>query len=190
MNIRNITAFSVLLLLPWSSIAAIISYSYELADNSYYSSNAGFGSEDVITTLTGVLQVDINDVNYTATIDYSNVLLGGSSFRPTDTLNTDFDGINSTTLTSGVTGEPDYLSTGNATLSPFPFICVECAYNMTLNLEANPLVLSYHEYNPYDTGHQDFEIHVSALPLPASAWLFGSGLIGLLSFGNRNRRHT
>ena len=191
MNIRNITIFSVLSLFPWLSMAATINQFYILTDNSYYSYNEGFGSEDIITTLTGFLQVNIDD-NYTVTIDYSNVLLNGSSFRPTDTLVTDAAGINSTTLISGFTGEYDYISYGNATLSPFPFICVECGYEMTLNLDANPLmgnplVLSYHESNPYDTGEVNFELFVSQVPVPAAVWLFGSGLIGLIGLARKKK---
>jgi hypothetical protein len=64
---------------------------------------------------------------------------------------------------------------------------------MTLNLAANPLigkplVLSYHESNPYDTGEANFELFVSQVPLPAAAWLFGSGLIGLIGFARRKAR--
>ena len=199
MNIRSITVFSVLSLFPWLSMAATINQFYVLTDNSYYSysyADWGDGSGDIITnktTLTGFLQVNI-DGNYVVTIDYSNVLLNGSSFRPIDTLVTDATGINGTTLISGFTGEYDYISYGNATLSPFPFICVECGYEMTLNLAANPLmgnplVLSYHESNPYDTGEVNFELFVSQVPLPATVWLFGSGLIGLLGVGSRKRTY-
>ena len=92
------------------------------------------------------------------------------------------------TLTSGFTGEPDYTSYGNATLTPFPFICVECGYEMVLNLGANsgagsPLLLSYHESNPFDTGEVHFELFVSQVPLPPALWLFTSGLLGILSLG-------
>ena len=181
MNIRNITFISALFLLPSLSMAATINQFHVLTDNSYYAGS----------TLTGLLQVIIDDSNYTVTIDYSNVLLDGSSFlRPLDTLVTDIDGINSGTLISGWDGEPNYTNYGNATLSPFPFICVECSYEMTLNLTANPLILSYHEYNPWGTGELYFEVFVSQVPLPATVWLFISGLIGLLGFGNRNRKHT
>lgn len=129
--------------------------------------------------------VTIDDVNFTANIDYGNVLLNGSSFRTTDILTTDITGINNTALISGWDGEPNYTNYGNATLSPFPSICVECGYEMTLNLTSNPLVLSYYESNPYGTGEVDFELYVSQVPLPASAWLFASGLVGLLGLRKR-----
>ncbi|MDX2507294.1 MAG: PEP-CTERM sorting domain-containing protein [Gammaproteobacteria bacterium] len=133
--------------------------------------------------------VTIDDVNFTADIDYSNVLLNGSSFRSTDNLTTDVAGISSSALISGWYGDPDYINYGNATLFPFPFICVECGYEMTLNLTANPLILSYYESNPYDTGEVNFELFVSQVPLPATVWLFGSGLIGLLGVGSRKRTY-
>ena len=188
MNIRNITFFIALSLLPGLSTAALINQFHLLTDNSYYSYSEGDGSGNITTnktTLTGFLLVTIDDVNFTANIDYSNVLLNGSSFRPIDTLTTDITGISSTTLISGWDGEPNYTNYGNATLSPFPFICVECGYEIALNLTANPLILSYHESNPYDTGAVDFELYVSQVPLPTTVWLFGSGLIGLLCLGKR-----
>jgi hypothetical protein len=190
MHIRNITVLSALYLLPGLSMAANINY--VLTDNSYYSySYADWGgSGDIITDksqLTGFLQVNIDDSFTTVTIDYSNVLLNGSSFRTTDTLFTDITAISSGTLISGFTGEYDYISYGNATLSPFPFLCVECGYKMTLNPFSNSLVLSYHESNPYDTGEVDFELFVSQVPLPAAVWLFGSGLIGLISIARRKK---
>lgn len=193
MNIRNITFFIALSLLPGLSTATIINQFHVLTNNSFYSYSYGDGFGNITTdtsTLTGVLLVTIDDVNYTANIDYSNVLLNGSSFRPTDTLTTDIFGISSTTLTSGLDGEPNYTSYGNATLSPFPFLCVECGFEMNLNLTANPLVLSYHESNPYETGAVDFELYVSQVPLPASVWLFSSGLLGLfglLGIGKRKQ---
>ncbi len=190
MNIRNITLLATLSLLPGLSTAAIINQFHLLTDNSYYSYSEGDGNGNIntnTTTLTGFLLVTIDDVNFTANIDYSNVLLNGSSFRSIDTLTTDVTGINSPALISGWHGDPDYINYGNATLSPFPFICVECGYEMTLNLTANPLVLSYHESNPFDTGEVNFELYVSQVPLPASAWLFGSGLIGLLGLSKRKR---
>ena len=189
MNIRNISIFSILYLLPGLSVAATTNQFYLLTDNSYYSysyedSYSGVTITDK-TILTGFLQVVIDDSNYTATLDYSNVFLNGSSFRPTDVLTTDAAGINSPALVSGFTGEFDYLNYGNAMLSPFPSICVECGYEMTLNLAANPLVLSYFESNPYGTGEVDFELYISQVPLPSGAWLFVSGLVGLLGFVNR-----
>jgi len=195
MNIRDITVLSVLSLYPWSSMAETINQTYFLTDNSFYShsyADWGDGSGDIITNksaLGGFLLVSVDD-SFTVTIDYSNVLLGGSSFRPVDTLGSDATGINSATLISGFTGEYDYISFGNATLSPFPSICVECGYEMILNLAANPLignplVLSYHESNPYDTGEVDFELYVSEVPIPATVWLFSSGLLGLLSVCKR-----
>ena len=186
MNIKYNLAFSILSLLPGSSMAVVFNQTYALTDNSYYSNSFLFFGNVITTTskLTGLLSVSIDD-NYTTTIDYSNVFLNGSTFRPIDTLVSDFDGVGSKTLTSGFTGEPDYLSYGNAALAPFPSICVECGYEMTLNLEPNALVLSYHELNPYDTGEVNFELYVSQVPLPASMWLLGSGFIGLLGFAGR-----
>ena len=196
MNIRNIIFFITLCLLPGLSTAALINQFHLLTDNSYYSYSEGDGNGNIITnktTLTGFLLVTIDDVNFTASIDYSNVLLNGSSFRSIDTLATDITGIGSTALISGWDGEPNYTSYGNATLSPFPFICVECSYEMTLNLDASPLisnspVLSYNENNPYDTGEVDFELFVSQVPLPATAWLFVSGLIGLIGVSKRKHQ--
>ena len=190
MDIRNITVLSALYLLPGLSMA--VSIDYVLTDNSYYSySYTDWGDPEVLITdkskLTGFLQVNIDDSSTTVTIDYSNVLLNGSSFRPIDTLVTDYTAINSGTLISGWTGEYDYISYGNATLSPFPFICVECGYEMTLNPFSNSLVLSYHENNPYYSGEVNFELFVSQVPLPAATWLFGSGIIGLLGVGIRKR---
>jgi hypothetical protein len=183
MNIRKITFFINLCLLPGLSTAELITQFYTLTDNSYYSSISTGKS-----ILNGLLKVTIDDINFTANIDYSTVLLNGSSFfRPIDTLTTDVTGINSSALISGWYGDPDYINYGNATLSPLPFICVECGYEMTLNLTANPLILSYHESNPFDTGEVNFELYVSQVPLPTSAWLFGSGLIGLLGLSKRKR---
>lgn len=199
MNLRNITVIFSLSLFPWLSMAATIDQFYFLTGNSYYSySYEDSDSGDIVTnktTLTGFLEVNIAEDLTAVTLDYSNVLLNGSSFRPTETLITDPFSILSSTLISGTTGEPDYINYGNATLSPFPFICVECGYEMTLNLDnlglnpatGNPLVLSFHEFNPYGTGSVDFELFVSQVPLPATIWLFASGLIGLLVAGNRNR---
>lgn len=192
MNLRNITIFFVLSLFPWLSMAATIDYFFLLTGNSHYSySYVDYGgTEELITDktqLTGILEVNIAADLTAVTLDYSNVLLNGSSFRPIDTLATDPFAISSLTLISGFTGEPDYISYGNAALSPFPFLCVECGYEMTLDLSGNPLILSYHEYNLYGTGEVDFELFVSPVPLPATVWLFGSGLIGLLSVSNRKR---
>lgn len=190
MNIRNITFLIALSLLPGLSTAAIINQSHQLTDNSYYSFSQDDGSGNIVTTkntLSGFVLVAIDYLNFTVDIDYNNVLLNGSSFRSFDTLITDITGLSSTALISGWDGEPNYTSYGNATLSPFPFICVECGYEMKLNLTANPLVLSYHEFNPYGTGAVDFELYVSQVPLPAAAWLFGCGLIGLISLGKRKR---
>ena len=189
MNIKYILAFSILSLLPGTSMAVVFNQTYVLTDNSYYSNNLLFFGNIITTTnkLTGLLNVSIDD-SFTATIDYSNVLLNGSQFRPNDTLLTDFSGVASMTLTSGFTGEPDYMSYGNATLLPFPFICVECGYEMVLNIGTNPVVgppllLSYHESNPFDTGEVHFELFVSQVPLPPAVWLFASGLISILSLG-------
>ena len=195
MNIKNISVL-FLLLLPCSSMAATISQFYLLTDNSHYSySEADWanGNGDLVTTksmLTGFLLVNIED-NHIVTIDYNNVLLNGNSFRPNETMTADAAAINSGTLVSGFTGEDDYLSYGNAALSPFPQLCVECGYEMTLNLGANPvagnpLALSYHESNSYDTGEVHFEIFVSQVPVPASAWLFGSAVLGLLGIRRKN----
>ncbi len=199
MKTINITAFFTLSLLSLSSMAATISQLYFLTDNSHYSYSYEeyddeTGNLNTITNksmLTGILQVNIED-NRTVTIDYSNVFLNGNSFRATEAMTTDATAINSGTLISGFTGEDDYLSYGNATLSPFPQLCVECGYEMTLNLDANPLAgsplaLSYHELNSYGTGEAHFEIFVSEVPMPASAWLFGSGLLGLVGV---RRKHT
>ena len=188
MNIKNITFFIALSLLPGLSTAALINQFHVLTDNSYYSYSEADGSGNIIinkSTLTGFLLVTIDDVNFTANIDYSNVLLNGSSFRSNDTLTTDITGISSTALISGWDGDPNYTSYGNATLSPFPFICVECGYEMRLNLTADPLVLSYHESNPFDTGAVDFELYVSQVPLPSAVLLFGSGLIVLFGLSKR-----
>jgi hypothetical protein len=188
MKIRKIVFFIALSLLPGLSVAALINQFHPLTDNSYYSYSEGDGSGNIITnktTLTGFLLVTIDDVNFTVNIDYSNVLLNGSSLRSIDTLTTDITGISSAALVSGWDGEPNYISYGNATLSPFPFICVECGYELKLYLTANPLILSYHESNPYDTGAVDFELYVSQVPLPTSAGLFVSGLIALFGLGKR-----
>lgn len=198
MDSKRILLISILSMLPGISAASVFSQVYVLTDNSYYSYNYADwvdGVGDVMvtdrSTLTGSLFVEI-DASYTVTIDYSNVLLDGSPFRANDTLITDADGVSSMTLTSGFTGEEDYISYGNASLTPFPSICVECGYEMTLNLAANsstgyPLVLSYHESNPYDTGEAHFELYVSQVPLPAGVWLFGSGLLGLFGMARRGK---
>ena len=199
MKIIFMAFVTTLFLLPSLSRAALINQFYVLTSNSYYSYSAyDYGVGEVVTDttkLTGFLWATIDDTNNTVTLDYSNVFMGGSAFRATETLITDGSGIASGTLTSGFTGEFDYISYGNATLSPFPSICVECGYEMTLNLDAyttgNPLALSYHEYNPYDTGEEHFELFISQVPLPGTAWLFGSGLLGLLGlFGVSHRKVT
>ncbi len=190
MNPGKISIICGLLLLSQLSTAATTSQIYLLTDNSYYLYSYVNDLGDRITDKTilyGFLQVAIDDSNYTATIDYSYVFLNGSSFRSVDTLITDFAGINSASLISGVTGEYDYISYGNATLSPFPSVCIECNYEMTLNLTANPLVLSYYESNPYSSENINFELYVSQVPLPSAIWLFGSGLAGLLGLSNRKR---
>jgi len=190
MVLKKINIIFGLYLLSGLSTAATTSQFYFLTDNSYYSYSYENLSGDIITdktTLTGFLQVSIDDSSYTATIDYTGVFLNGSSFRSADTLTTDIAGINSAALISGVTGEYDYISYGNATLSPFPFICVECGYEMTLSLTPNPLVLSYYESNPYGSGEVNFELYISQVPLPSAIWLFGSGLVGLLGLSNRKR---
>ena len=191
MNIKYILAASILSLLPGTSLAVVFNQTYALTDNSYYSNNFLFFGNIITTTskLTGFLSVTIDD-NYTTTIDYSNVFLNGSTFRSNDMLVSDIDAVSSKTLTSVFTGEPDYLSYGNSALAPFPSICVECGYEMILNLDPNSFsknspVLSYHEWNPYDTGEDHFELYISQVPLPASIWLLGSGLIGLLGFASR-----
>ena len=191
MNIKYILAVSILSLLPGAALAVVFNQTYALTDNSYYSNNFLLFGNIITTTskLTGSLNVRIDD-NYTTTIDYSNVFLNGSTFRSNDILLSDIDGVSSKTLTSGFTGEPDYLNYGNSVLSPFPSICVECGYEMILNLDPNSFsgnlpVLSYHEWNPYDTEEDHFELYVSQVPLPASIWLLGSGLIGLLGFASR-----
>ncbi len=194
MNIKYILAFLTLSLFPVTSMSAVFNQTYVLTDNSYYSNNFLFFGDIVTNTnmLTGLLNISIDD-NFITTIDYSNVLLNGSQFRPNDTLLTDLSGVASMTLTSGFTGDPDYMSYGNATLSPFPTICVECGYEMALNLGANPnvgspLLLSYHENNPFDTGEVHFELFVSQVPLPSAVWLFASGLIGIVSL-RRHKKH-
>ncbi|MFC1588925.1 hypothetical protein ACFL3P_01490 [Pseudomonadota bacterium] len=193
MNAKNIAVFSFILLFPWISMAATIDYFYSLTGNSHYTySYVDYGgTEELITDktqLTGILEVNLSADLTSATLNYSNVLLNGSTFRPIDTLVFDqFEVINNT-LTSGFTGEFDYISYGNATLSPDPFVCVECGYEMTFDLFGDPLVLSYHEFNSYGTGEAHFELFVSQVPLPATVWLFVSGLIGLL--GVSYRKHT
>lgn len=189
MNIRNIALLALFYLLPNITIAATI-INYVLADNSYYSySYADWDSGgDIITdgsSLSGSLQVTINDFFTAVAIDYSNVLLNGSSFRTIDTLATDSDAILSGSLVSGFTGEFAYTSYGNAALTPFPSICPECGYEMTLNPFSNSLVLSYHEFNPYYTGEMHFDIFVSQVPLPSAAWLFAAGITGLFGIANR-----
>ena len=83
MNIKYILAFSILSLLPATSMAVVFNQTYVLTDNSYYSNNFLFFGNVISTTnkLTGLLNVSIDD-SFTATIDYSNVLLNGSQFRP------------------------------------------------------------------------------------------------------------
>ena len=196
MKITFMTFVATLILLPSMSSAVLINQFYALTANSYYSYSAyDYGTDEIVTDTTmlaGFLLATIDDANNTVTLDYSNVLMFGSAFRATETLITDGDGIASGTLSSGFTGEFDYISYGNATLSPFPSICVECGYEMILNLDAyttgNPLALSYQEYNPYDTGEEHFELFISQVPLPGAVWLFGSGLLVL--FGAFRRRIT
>lgn len=163
------------------------SMNYVLTDNSYYSySYEDWGDRITDTsTLTGSLQVNFDESFTTFTIDYSNVLLNGSSFRPIDTLVNNSTEIFSGTLISGFGF--DYDIYGNASLSPFPLICIECSYEMTFNLFPNSLVLSYHEFNPFNTGEVDFELFVSQVPLPATVWLFGSGIIGLIGVARRKK---
>lgn len=171
-------------------MAATTTQVYFLTDNSYYSFSQADNDGNITTstsTLSGVLVVIIDDVNFTADISYDSVSLNCGSFRENETLTTDSAGLNSPALISGNTGEPDYMNFGNAILAPFPFICVECGYEMRLNLTANPLVLSYHETNPFDTGAVDFELYVSPVPLPSAMWLFGSALLGLLGFAKRRK---
>ncbi len=35
-----------------------------------------------------------------------------------------------------------------------------------------------------------YDIRISAIPIPAAVWLFGSGLIGLISFSRRNKANS
>lgn len=194
MHIKNLAVASCLILAPGLSVAAVFSQVYALTSNSYYEySYTDWNSFETVTqrsALSGYLNVNVED-NFAATIDYTNVLLNGTSFRSTDTLLTDLNGFMSMTLTSGYTGEFDYLTYGNATLSPYPVLCVECGYEMTLNLLAsptgNPLALSYQEFNSYGTGAASFKLYVSAVPVPAAAWLFGSGLVGLIGLAGCKR---
>ena len=196
MRITFMAFVAALFMLPGLSRAALINQFFVLTSNSYYSySEYDYDADEIVTEttmLTGFLMATIDDANNTVTLDYSNVLMGGSPFRANETLITDGGGIASGTLTSGFTGEFDYISYGNAALSPFPTICVECGYEMILNLDAyatnNPLALSYNQYNPYDTGEVHFELFISQVPLPGAAWLFGSGLLGL--FGVFRRQVT
>lgn len=192
---RNLHAILwLLLLLPATSGAAIINQFYVLTANSYHTYRSYDYVADTIITetkpLSGLLVAQINLSNNTVTLDYSNVLMDGLPFRANESLQTGFSAIAGGTLVSGTTGEPDYMNYGNATLDPFPTICVECGYEMRLNLDADtsrPRVLAYHEYNPFDTGETHFELFVSQVPLPAAAWLFISGLFGLIGFTHGRR---
>lgn len=73
------------------------------------------------------------------------------------------------------------------------------------HLTGNPLTGEFEEYldlgagsyvftlsgfamNAFDSNvNSDYEISLSAVPLPAAAWLFGSALIGFISFSRRRK---
>ena len=100
---------------------------------------------------------------------------------------------------SGSDGSNPPTSSGSLVVNNFDDLvtCVECGFDVTLNLagillyysdelfifpelQTNTQLLSYRDFF-YDF-YQDREFIVSAVPVPGSIWLFGSGLIGLFSF--------
>jgi len=87
--------------------------------------------------------------------------------------------------------------------------CVECGWDVNFNLigfeyingelafkpdvDANSLLFSYTSTNPeaYMTnGIVTSQLHVVPAPLPAAAWLFGSGLLGLIGVMRRHRKQA
>lgn len=85
------------------------------------------------------------------------------------------------------------------------FTCVECGYGLTLNLAGldyssgrlmfdpilnpNQMLFSEDEFFGQGYAHDDNQFYVSAVPVPAAFWMFGSGLLVLASFVGR-RRHS
>lgn len=189
------------LIISSNAFSAIEIRTYQVTDNSYYrftqqDFSDPFGALNVNEfTLTGTLLVRIDDLNsggtnYSLEMDFSNILMNGNQISETfiqglskiietqPVLSTDGSGFASGELVSGFSGDPNYQSFGNSTLSPSPFICVECGYQMKLKPNASPfagdpLLLSYDEYNIFETGRVNFSMYVSEVPLP-----FGFSLLG------------
>lgn len=183
-----------LMLSASTAYAAVQTVTHRITSNSYYQFiqqdfNDPFGPLIVSEApLSGLLVLSIDNQlssgnGFIIDVDYSNIFINGRSFfgRAPDQLTTDAEGFLERLLVSGVHGDPDYTRFGNAILSPDPFICVECGYQYKLNLAANPLhgsplLLSYNEYNIFNSGEVHFSLFISDVPLPSGFGLFFSAL--------------
>ena len=83
--------------------------------------------------------------------------------------------------------------------------CVECGYELTLNLAGldyssgqlmlnsflnpNQMLFSEDEFFGQGYAHYNNQFFVSSVPMPAAVWLFGSGLLMLAGFVGRKRHN-
>jgi hypothetical protein len=107
-------------------------------------------------------------------------------------------------LTANIHGDPDYYTSGNSTFNSPIIVCVECDEKVQLNLSFLELRWDGGGYSLFTTNqgfdqvftysrsyngvpYEKIALNISPVPVPAAAWLMGSGLVGLICLHRRKK---
>lgn len=188
-----------------------VRYTLDPSSNTYKSYTPSFGGlPDVYNTpVTGALWLSFNTVaqNFNAyTEQLSQPDLFNYNSNPIANFSVDNNHSTLNTLIDGRTGEPTYqrLPGANANLLSLNLGCVECSVLTQLNLSFLELRWNGTGYGLYTSAngfdqiltsadsYQDYThsytLNIAPVPIPAAAWLFGSGLAGIAAARRRQAK--
>lgn len=166
---------------------------YDFFGNPIYNSSSGWAGGGQ-NSLYGVDSLSGNGYANVEVLDPNNELSfiqasGESLVEVTFDVLTDYNYMLTGDLFSNSLGYVDLFFDGNIATQadgPFSFSGTLSAGTYTLMIDA----LAFVDGSQYATSGFNYDLQltaVSAVPLPAAAWLFGSGLIGLIGFARRKK---